>query len=56
MSLYINRAHSSTTAKQVKDVFNEVFQEDIVKTVDVLQKTDNKTGEKFNTYFIHFKK
>ena len=55
-SLYINRAHSSTNAKQVKDVLNEAFQEDIVKTVDVLQKTDNKTGEKFNTYFIHFKK
>jgi hypothetical protein len=56
MSLYINRAHSSTNAKQVKDVLNEAFQEDIVKTVDVLQKTDNKTGEKFNSYFIHFKK
>jgi hypothetical protein len=56
MSLYINRAHSSTNAKQVKDVLNEAFQEDIVKTVDVLQKTDNKTGEKFNAYFIHFKK
>ena len=55
-SLYINRAHSSTNAKQVKDVLNEAFQEDIVKTVDVLQKTDNKTGEKFNAYFIHFKK
>jgi hypothetical protein len=55
-SLYIHRAHSSTNAKQVKDVLNEAFQEDIVKTVDVLQKTDNKTGEKFNAYFIHFKK
>ena len=54
-SLYIHRAHSSTNAKQVKDVLNEAFQEDIVKTVDVLQKTDNKTGEKFNSYFIHFK-
>jgi hypothetical protein len=55
-SLYINRAHSSTNAKQVKDVLNEAFQEDIVKTVDVLQKTDKYTGEKFNSYFIHFKK
>ena len=55
-SLYINRAHSSTNAKQVKDVLNESFQEDIVKTVDVLQKTDKYTGEKFNSYFIHFKK
>ena len=55
-SLYINRAHSSTNAKQVKDVLNEAFQEDIVNTVDVLQKTDKYTGEKFNTYFIHFKK
>jgi hypothetical protein len=56
MSLYINRAHWSTNAKQVKDVLNEAFQEDLVKTVDILQKTDNKTGEKFNSYFIHFKK
>jgi hypothetical protein len=55
-SLYINRAHSSTNAKQVKDVLNEAFQEDIVKTVDILQKTDKYTGEKFNSYFIHFKK
>ena len=55
-SLYINRAHSSTNAKQDKDVLNEAFQEDIVKTVDVLQKTDKYTGEKFNSYFIHFKK
>ena len=55
-SLYINRAHSTTNAKQVKDVLNEAFQEDIVKTVDVLQKTDKYTGEKFNSYFIHFKK
>jgi hypothetical protein len=54
-SLYIHRAHSSTNAKQVKDVLNEAFQEDIVKTVDVLQKTDKYTGEKFNAYFIHFK-
>ena len=54
-SLYINRAHSSTNAKQVKDVLNEAFQDDIVKTVDVLEKTDTRTGEKFKTYFIHFK-
>jgi len=55
-SLYINRAHSTTNAKQVKDVLNEAFQEDIVKTVDVLEKTDTRTGEKFKVYFIHFKK
>jgi hypothetical protein len=55
-SLYINRAHSSTNAKQVKDVFKQLFQEDIVKTVDVLEKTDTYTGEKFKTYFIHFNK
>ena len=56
MSLYINRAHSTTTAKQVKDVLQQVFKEDIVKSVDVLEKTDTYTGEKFKSYFIHFSK
>jgi hypothetical protein len=56
MSLYINRAHSSTNAKQVKEVFKQVFKEDIVKTIDVLEKTDTYTGEKFKAYFIHFNK
>ena len=55
-SLYINRAHSTTNAKQVKDVLEQVFKEDIVKSVDVLEKTDTNTGEKFKTYFIHFSK
>ena len=55
-SLYINRAHSSTNAKQVKEVFKQVFQEDLVKSVDVLEKKDNYTGETFKAYFIHFNK
>ena len=55
-SLYINRAHSTTNAKQVKDVLEQVFKEDIVKSVDVLEKTDTYTGEKFKAYFIHFSK
>lgn len=55
-SLYINRAHSTTNAKQVKDVLQQVFKEDIVKSVDVLEKKDNYTGEKFKAYFIHFNK
>jgi hypothetical protein len=55
-SLYINRAHSSTNAKQVKEVFKQVFQEDLVKTIDVLEKKDNYTGETFKAYFIHFNK
>jgi len=54
-SLFIGYARATCSAEQVKQVFNNVFEEDIVTTVDERVKTDPK-GYEFKIFFVHFSK
>jgi hypothetical protein len=55
-SLYIFRAHSSCTEEQVKEVFNALLEEDIVKNVSSKWAKDRNTEEDFVMFWINFKK
>jgi len=52
-SLFIGYARSNCTTQQVKDVFNNVLDDDIVTNVDERVKTDPK-GFDFKVFFVHF--
>ena len=52
-SLFIGYARSNCTTEQVKNVFNNVLDDDIVTNVDERVKTDDK-GYEFKMFFVHF--
>jgi predicted methyltransferase len=52
-SLFIGYARSTCTTQQVKDVFNNVLDDDIVTNVDERVNTDSK-GYDFKVFFVHF--
>ena len=52
-SLFIGYARATCSAEQVKQVFNNVLDEDLVATVDERVKTDPK-GYEFKIFFVHF--
>jgi hypothetical protein len=52
-SLFIGYARTTCTTEQVKTVFNNVLDEDIVTTVDECIKKDPK-GYEFKIFFVHF--
>ena len=54
-SLFIGYARATCSTEQVKQVFNNVLEEDIVTTVDERVKTDPK-GYEFKIFFVHFSK
>ena len=53
-SLFIGYARSTCTTEQVKEVFNNIMDEDIVTSVDECVKKDPK-GYEFKIFFVHFK-
>ena len=52
-SLFIGYARSNCTTQQVKDVFNNVLDDDIVTNVDERVNKDSK-GYEFKVFFVHF--
>ena len=52
-SLFIGYARSTCTTEQVKEVFNNIMDEDIVTSVDECVKKDPK-GYEFKIFFVHF--
>ena len=54
-SICIPRAVAHVTSEQVSDVFNHFFNGDVVARVDMVERTDHKTGEMFWLIFVHFK-
>ena len=54
-SLFIGYARTTCSTEQVKQVFNNVLDEDIVTSVDERIKTDPKNYE-FKIFFVHFSK
>ena len=52
-SLFIGYARATCSTEQVKQVFNNVLDDDIVTTVDERVKTDPK-GYEFKIFFVHF--
>lgn len=54
-SICIPRAVAHVTSEQVSDVFNHFFNGDVVARVDMVERSDHKTGEMFWLIFVHFK-
>ena len=52
-SLFIGYARSTCTTEQVKEVFNNIMDEEIVTSVDECVKKDPK-GYEFKIFFVHF--
>ena len=52
-TLFIGYARSTCTTEQVKEVFNNIMDEDIVTSVDECVKKDPK-GYEFKIFFVHF--
>ena len=53
-SVCIPRVHSSMDGDGVAQVFNEVFGQDCVHHVDMVQREDRKTGYPFFIAYVHF--
>ena len=53
-SVCIPRVHSSMDGEGVAQVFNEVFGQDCVHHVDMVQREDRKTGYPFFIAYVHF--
>ena len=53
-SVCIPRVHSSMNGEGVAQVFNEVFGQDCVHHVDMVQREDRKTGYPFFIAYVHF--
>lgn len=53
-SVCIPRVHSSMDGEGVAQVFNEVFGQDCVHHVDMVQREDHKTGYPFFIAYVHF--
>ena len=53
-SVCIPRVHSSMNSDGVAQVFNEVFGQDCVNHVDMVQRRDYKTGYPFFIAYVHF--
>ena len=53
-SVCIPRVHSSMDGDGVAQVFNEVFGQDCVHHVDMVQREDRKTGYPFYIAYVHF--
>jgi hypothetical protein len=52
-SLFIGYARTTCSKEQVKEVFNNVFEEDIVSSVDERIKKDT-NGYDYKMFFVHF--
>ena len=52
-SLFIGYARTTCSKEQVKEVFNSVFEEDIVSSVDERIKKDT-NGYDYKMFFVHF--
>ena len=52
-SLFIGYARATCSAEQVKQVFNNVLDDDIIAKVDERTKTDPK-GYEYKMFFVHF--
>ena len=52
-SLFIGYARTTCSKEQVKEVFNNIMDEDIVSNVDECVKKDPK-GYEFKIFFVHF--
>ena len=55
-SLCIGYALERCTIEQVTEIFNYIFDDNEVDTVNVLDKTNTTTGRPFKIFFINFKR